>query len=148
MQFLFCYYEVMFFNFITLVKLDMKIDFSGTYFDALEKLIMKMRIFQDCFNVFLLLDISFMTIFWILHLFQIYLMFHLQSSISALGSFLIVLAELWRVLTITTECHAYEDTVKKLIDNINEAKLYVSEKDKMVSWNSKKLNKSCHFTEM
>jgi hypothetical protein len=109
----------MFFNFITLVKLDMKIDLSGTCFNALEKL--------------LLLDFSFMMLFWILHLFQIYLMVHLQLSFSALGSFLIVLAELWKVLMITNECQAFEDNTKKLIDNIKEAKIEVSEKDNMVS---------------
>ena len=130
MQFLFCFYEVFFFITMASVKLDLHIvasGLTGDYFEALDDLIRKIRAFQNTFSLFLLLDLSFMTIFWILHLFTIYLCTRGKMYILSLGSFLIVLAELWRVFIITTECHTYQDEVKKMINIIKEGKGKVDE---------------------
>ena len=136
MQFLFCFYEVFFFITMASVKLDLQTVATGLtedYFEALDDLIRKIKAFQDTFSLFLLLDFSFMTIFWILHLFTIYICIKDKMYILALGSFMIVLAELWRVFIITTECHTYQDEVKTIINNIKEVKGEIEEKKKNVS---------------
>ena len=69
----------------------------------------------------------------LLELLQIFYQTFGYNFCFAFGSFMIVLAELWRAFIITTECHSYQDQVKKIINNIKEEKGKVDEKKKNVS---------------
>ena len=137
MQFMFCYYEVFFFSVMAIVKLDLKkLNTEGSaegFFEALNVLLRKIKAFQDTFALFLLVNLSFMTLLWIIQLYTVYVSIKDDHFKTALGSFFVVVAELWRVFTITSECDKYEVDVKNTVNNVKEKKRELVDTDKIVS---------------
>ena len=62
-----------------------------------------MKHFQQCYGLFLLVDLTIMLFYWLTHCYMAYVAFH-TSALSFLGSLLVVVAELLRVIAISNTC--------------------------------------------
>ena len=62
-----------------------------------------MKHFQQCYGLFLLVDLTIMLFYWLTHCYMAYVAFH-TSALSFLGSLLVVIAEFLRVIAISNTC--------------------------------------------
>ena len=87
----------------------------------MRQLIIFMDSFQQCYGVFLLVDLTLMFLYWLIHLYNAYFTFQ-ESPLAASGSVLIILAELWRVLLLSEACHQFTMEANKVIMKLEEIK--------------------------
>ena len=138
-QLILCYFEVFFFNLSAVLREEMKALMLNLDLDSptsslchyVENVLNKLKTFHECFAVFLLLDLSYMTLLWIFNLYSFYVQLGGQSSLFTLSYVMVLLAQLWRVLSITTECTDMEKIISTFIDCIND-RLYMATRHRIV----------------
>ena len=120
LQFCLSVYEFYFYtaanNFYDLARNVFSLD---GHFQHVRQLIVFMDSFQQCYGVFLLVDLTLMFLYWLIHLYNAYFTFQ-ESPLAASGSVLIILAELWRVFLLSEACHQFTKEADKVIMKLEE----------------------------
>ena len=128
LQFCLSVYEFYFYtaanNFYDLARNVFCLDFQ-----QLTQLIVFMSSFQQCYGVFLLVDLTLMFLYWLIHLYNAYFTFQ-ESPLAASGSVLIILAEFWRVLLLSEACHKFTMEANKVIMKLEEIRATMKDYDK------------------
>jgi hypothetical protein len=98
------------------------LDTPGTkkLLNGAEELIYLMENIHQAYSLFLLFDFSLMLLYWLIHLYIAY--FAYQVPLSFLGSVLIILAELCRVVLLSCTCGGFTDRTEEVIGRLEETR--------------------------
>ena len=91
-------------------------------FSKTKKLIEVRDLYQPSFGFFLLVDLSLMLIYWLIHLYNTYIHFQ-EGVLAASGSTLVVLAELWRIVALSYACDKFAEKSEQTSMFLEELKL-------------------------
>ena len=84
--------------------------------------------FHNCFGVFLLVDLSLMFFYWLLHLYDAYFTFQ-EGPLAAAGSVLIISAELWRVVLISEAGEKFTEKTTEVVRRLEDMKVTMIDKE-------------------
>lgn len=136
LQFLLSVYEFFFYMCLKMFNI-----FSTIYLEVVEKseiflltekLICMIDSFKNTFRFFLLVDLTLMMLYWIIHLYNTFSEFKLGLIISGLGSVLIIMAEFLRLMFLTTACSKFTERIDQIINKLEELKSTLGDEDRRV----------------
>ena len=87
-----------------------------------------MKNLQKCSGVFLLVDLSLMFFYWLIHLYNAYFTFQ-EGPLAACGSVLIIAAELWRVVLISEAGEQFTEKTNDVVSKLEDMRLTLTDKE-------------------
>ena len=131
LQFSLAMYEFYFYNnchdFNDLVRKALTTGEKESTFETVKQLFVFMESFQKCFGVFLLVDLSLMFLYWLIHLYDAYFTFQ-EGPLAACGSVLIIAAELWRVVLISEAGQQFTEKTNDVVSKLEDMRLTLTDK--------------------
>ena len=140
-------YEFYFYNnchdFNELVRKALTAGENSQTFRTVKQLLIYMESFHQCFGVFLLVDLSLMFFYWLIHLYNAYFTFQ-EGPLAACGSVLIIAAELWRVVLISEAGEQFTEKTNDVVSKLEDMRVSFRDKeDRQVCKYSNKNNLTC-----